>query len=275
MTLDVPPKLPPVQPLYCRAMGAGPRRVMALHCTMAHSGAWNGLAAALAGRATVCATDMLNHGQSPDWDGQGDFQDAVVRGVAAHMDGGAWDVIGHSFGATAALRLAVLYPERVRTLTLIESVYFAPVGQDAPELLVAQKAGSAPFDAAIEAGDFPLAARIFNRGWGGGDSGPPWDSLPEKLRRAMARGVRIVPHCAPAIIEDRHRLLAPGVLDRMECPVLLLRGANTAPIIAHVNDGLARRMPGAVNEVVAGAGHMLPISHPKETAARLAAFWGE
>lgn len=269
MTLD---QLP-AQQLHCQTMGTGPRRVMALHCTMAHSGAWRGLSEALEGTAEVHATDMLNHGQSPDWNGQGDFQDAIVRGVTSHMDGGSWDIVGHSFGATAALRLAVLHPERVRTLTLIESVYFAPVGQDAPELVEAQQARSAPFNAALEAGDFPLAARIFNRGWGGGEGGPPWDSLPEKLRAAMARGVQIVPHCAPAIIDDCHGLLAPGVLDRVACPVLLLRGGETAPIIAEVNTGLARRIPGAVNAVVPGAGHMLPITHPGDTAAHLRALW--
>lgn len=269
MTLDTPAP----QALYCRSFGAGPRRVMALHCTMAHSGAWRGLAGALDGVAEVHATDMFNHGHSPDWDGQGDFQDAVVRGVAAHMEGGDWDVVGHSFGATAALRLAVLHPARVRTLTLIESVFFAPVAQDAPEVLEAEQAGAAPFYEALKVGDFNLAARLFNRGWGGGTGGPPWDSLLEKLRAAMARGVQIVPHCAPAIIEDCHGLLAPGVLEALPCPVLLLRGEQSAPIIAHVNDGLARRMRGTRNAVVEGAGHMVPITHPGQTAAHLKAHW--
>lgn len=262
------------QELYCRTLGTGPRPVMALHCTMAHSGAWRGLAEALEGMATVHAPDMFNHGRSPDWDGQGDFQDALVRAVVARMPGRC-DVVGHSFGATAALRLAVRFPERVRSLTLIESVFFAPVGQDAPEVLAAEQAGSGPFHDALRAGNLDLAARLFNRGWGGGEGGgPPWDSLPEKLRKAMARGVRIVPHCAPAIIDDCHGLLAPGVLDAVRCPVLLLRGGQSAPIIAHVNDGLARRIPGAKSEVVEAAGHMLPITHPHETAAHLRAFWG-
>ncbi len=263
------------QALYCRKMGHGARRVMALHCTMAHSGAWRGVAEALEGVAEVHATDMFNHGQSPDWDGQGDFQDSVVHGVAAHMADGSWDVVGHSFGATAALRLAVLYPERVRTLTLIESVFFAPIKEDAPEVLAAEQAGAAEFHAALRAGDFNLAARVFNRGWGGGGSGQRWDSLPEKLRAAMARGVQIVSHCAPAIAEDCHGLLAPGVLAGVSCPVLLMRGGETSPIIAYVNDGLARRLPNTRNVVIEGAGHMVPITHPGETAAHLKTLWGE
>ena len=94
------------QPLFARSFGDGPRQVLALHCTMAHSGAWRGLSAALSDVATLTATDMLCHGRSPDWDRAGDFQDRIARAAGAHLTA-PMDVIGHSFGAATALRLAV------------------------------------------------------------------------------------------------------------------------------------------------------------------------
>ena len=255
------------QPLFCRSFGDGARDVLALHCTMAHSGAWRGLAEAMAGEVTIHATDMLNHGKSPDWDGQGDFQQAVLEGVAAHLDR-RMDVVGHSFGATVALRLAVEFPHLVRTLTLIEPVYFAFVKDTHPEVLEAEQAQAGLFHAALERGDYMGAARLFNAGWGN-EGGTSFDDLPEPSRLAMARGVRIVPSCSPAIIHDRHGVLAPGVLDRVAMPALLVRGARTSEIIGLTNDAIAARLPDAQNVTVEGAGHMVPLTHPAETAALL------
>lgn len=254
-------------PISVRSFGNGPRRVLALHCTLAHSGAWRGLADLLGkDQVTLIAPDMLSHGRSPDWDEAGDFQDISVAALAHLIEPGT-DIIGHSFGATVALRLAAEYPEKVRSLTLIESVFFAVALQEAPALLVDHDKDAGPFSDALQARDYALAARLFNRMWS--DKGPAWADLPETLRTAMIRGIHVVPGCRAAIYDDLAGLLAPGVLDRITAPCLLLRGGQTHPVIGAVNDGLARRLPDAQNLVIGGAGHMLPITHPVETAAEL------
>ena len=258
------------QPLFARSFGTGPRDVLALHCTMAHSGAWRGLAEAMAGEVTIHATDMLNHGKSPDWDGQGDFQQAVLEGVAAHLDR-RMDVVGHSFGATVALRLAVAYPERIRSLTLIEPVYFAVARQDAPQLVADHDADARDYIAALAARNDALGARLFNRMWS--DGGPRWPDLPESKRAAMIRGIHVIPFCNPALYDDRPGMLKPGVLARVTAPAVLLRGSRTHPVIAAINEGLARRLPDARSHVIDGAGHMVPITHPEATAAHLRALF--
>lgn len=258
------------QTLYFRNFGQGPREVLALHCTLAHSGAWRGLAEQIADEATLTAPDMLTHGRSPDWDGQGDFQDCSVNAVEKLLDA-PMDVIGHSFGATIALRLAVEHPEKVRSLTLIEPVLLAVAQRDAPDLMVEHDRIMAPFIAAMEAGDEALGARLFNRMWGG--AGPRWPDMPDKTRTAMIRSVHVLPATNAAVYGDRAGMLVPGVLDRVTMPTLLLRGAESDPIIGVVNGGLARRLPSAHNQVIEGAGHMLPITHPVETAKALRGFW--
>ena len=109
------------QPLFSRVLGDGGHQVFALHCTMAHSGAWRGLAEVFAGDIAFQATDMFNHGKSPDWDGEGEFQLRMAEAAFATFDG-PMDVIGHSFGATVALRMAAMRPEMVRRLVIIESL---------------------------------------------------------------------------------------------------------------------------------------------------------
>jgi lipase len=259
------------QPVFVRQFGQGPRRVLALHCTIAHSGAWRGVAGAMADEATFITPDMLSHGRSPDWDRRGDIQDRSVAAVV-HLLDQPMDVIGHSFGGTVALRLAVEHPELVRTLTMIEPVCFAVAKLDDPAIIAAHDHDAAPFMAALEAGDEALGARLFNRMWSTEDS-PRWPDLPQSTRDAMTRSIHFVPASKPAAYDDRAGMLNPGVLDRAAMPVLLLRGSLTHPVMQVVDDGLARRLPDAQSVEVPGAGHMLPITHPVETAGHLRALF--
>lgn len=254
------------QRLFGREFGSGPRKVLALHCTLAHSGAWRGVAAAMDPDVTFVTPDMLTHGRSPDWDKQGDYQTRNMEAMAPLMDG-PMDVVGHSFGATIALRLAVEHPDRVRSLTMIEPVFFGVVAIDDPEMFAAQSDTESEYLTALNAGDDELAARLFNRSWG--ESRVKWPDMREDARVAMTRSINVVPACRPSLIDDVHGLLKPGVLDRANMPTQLLRGSTSPKSIQIVNDGLARRLPDAVCKVVDGAGHMVPVTHPAQTAEAL------
>ena len=262
LSLQVP------QSVFSRSFGSGPRQLLAIHCSLAHSGAWRGLAAALEGEVTLTAFDMLSHGRSPDWDQQGDFQ---LRNVDAGLSllTQPMDLIGHSFGATVALQMAVQRPELVRSLTLIEPVFFAAV--EDPDMLQGLEQQNQPFRQALSAGDTALAARLFNRMWSSG--APKWPDLSEATRAAMARAIPIVPACDQAILTDRAGVLAPGGMGCLAMPVLLLRGSDTNPIVAAVNASLLSQLPNGRSIAIDGAGHMVPISHPSQVAACLRALW--
>lgn len=258
--------------LFVRHMGQGGRRVLALHCTMAHSGAWRGLAAELGDIAGFTAPDMFSHGRSPDWDGQGDITERMVAAMLPLMPDGPFDVLGHSYGAVLALLLAVRRHPRLRSVTLIEPVFFAALRETAPELLAEERAAMTPVFAALSGGDPALAARRFNRRWGGGD-GRRWPQLPAATRAAMARGVEILPLGNPVIYGDRPGLLRPGVPEALDVPILLIRGGRSLPVIAAVNDALAARFPNVRQVAIAEGGHMVPVTHPSETAAAIRKFW--
>jgi pimeloyl-ACP methyl ester carboxylesterase len=252
------------------ALGAGPERALALHCTMAFGGAWSGLARHLGDRLTLVAPDMPSHGRSADWDERSDFSDTVYQASLDAMDEGPMHVIGHSFGAMTALRLAVAHPERVRSLTVIEPVFFAVAHRMRPEVMDDHDARAASFTAAIASGDREGAARVFNRMWS--VDAPKWDAIPQRTRDAMARAIHVVPDTQAFLYEDTSELLAPGALDACEIPTLVMRGEAAHPAIVAVNDGLAEIMPNARQAVIPEAGHMAPISHPAEVAAEIGAL---
>lgn len=259
------------QPLAVQTLGQGPRQALALHCTLGRGGAWRGLVAALGeDRVTVTAPDMLSHGDSPDWDRTGDYHDRATQSVAPLLRPGM-DLIGHSFGATVALRLAALYPGQVRSLVLVEPVLFAAARLDQPALVDEMVDAERPIVAALLAGDEALAARLFNRRWSEG--GPRWAEMPERMRAGLTRSIHVLAASHPAILLDRPGLTRPETLARVDLPVLLISGAASQPVVPVACAAMAARLADARHVVVPGAGHMVPVTHANETAAHIGAFW--
>ena len=91
---------------------------------MGNASYWGPIAEGLANKVQISAPDLPGHGQSPDWPGTPDYHSYTTRAVAPLIDR-PMDLIGHSLGATVALRIAVAAPEAVRSLTLIEPALFA------------------------------------------------------------------------------------------------------------------------------------------------------
>lgn len=249
----------------------GPRPVLALHCSLAHSGAWAGLAAGLSG-VTVTAPDLPGHGNAPDWDGRQDLHRLATDQAAATVDAlagaGGVDLIGHSFGATVALRLALQTPHRFRSLTLIEPVLFAAVHAGGwpgwPGFLAEGQA----MRALLASGDRDAATRRFLAEWG---DGAPFDTLPDRLRRYMTDRIHLIPAQDDALIADAAGILAPERLEDARLPVLLIDGSKSPPVMAAIMDELARRLPAAHCATVPGAGHMVPISHAGQVAQEVMA----
>jgi len=246
---------------HVSTLGQGPRRALALHCTLAFGGAWGGLAKVVGADVTLVAPDMASHGRSDDWDGTSDFSETTYKASLGAMDEGPMDIIGHSFGAAIALRMAVTHPERVRSLTLFEPVFFAVALADAPQSMVDHDRQAKPFHDAMASGDPAAGAQAFNAMWSGG---PKWDSLSDRSRAAMTRAIHVVPDTVGFLYDDNAGLLRDGVLDRLKVPAILVRGEHAAPAVKAVTAGLTRRMGNAEEVIIAGAGHMAPISHPVE-----------
>ena len=70
-------------------------------------------------------------GMSGEWRDQGDFHTIGTDIAKTFMDR-PMDLVGHSYGGTIALRLALEVPELVRSLVLIEPVLMNLAFKDDP-----------------------------------------------------------------------------------------------------------------------------------------------
>lgn len=250
--------------------GMGPRSALLIHCTLAHAGAWKGLSAHLQDMASMTAFDLPSHGRSAPWTPGMDEPQLYCTRIAEAFCDGPTDLVGHSFGATVALRLAVERPDLVRSLVLIEPVFFAVARADAPEVQAGAERDMARFIAALEARDLKTAAEEFIGYWEGGRR---WEQLPPEAQAVIIEQMAFVAEGEATLYEDHAGQLAPGVLDAVTQPVLLVEGGKSPPSIAAINGGLAARLPNASRVIVGGAGHMVPISHSAETASEIKHFW--
>lgn len=242
----------------------GGEPALLLHCSLARSGAWRGVAERLGSRLAMTAPDLPGHGRAEPWDRARDFHDQATEAARAALPDGPGGVhlVGHSFGATVALRLA-LEGAPVRTLTLIEPVLFAAAKAAGHRAYEAHATAFALVEAAFRAGERERAAALFSDLWGAGE---PWEALPTGARAYQSERIELIFAGTPALEGDRAGLLAPGRLEGLEVPVLLVEGDRPPPVIGAVGRALAARLPNARRVAIPGAGHMAPLTHPEAVA---------
>ncbi len=248
--------------------GSGARDALLLHCSLAHHGAWQRVASALGDMFRFTAFDFPGHGQSAHWDGAQDYHATATAVARDFLREVPIDLIGHSFGATVALRLALENPGKVRSLVLVEPVLFCAARDSAP--YAGLLADSERLAVCLEQGDADGAARRFFDEWG---TGQEWAEQPLAKRAYASQRMHLIEASSPALYHDTAGLLQAGKLEQLAIPVLLLEGALSPPIIGIILDRLAERLPNARRASVPGARHMLPVTHSNETAAEIRGFY--
>ncbi|WP_435257899.1 alpha/beta fold hydrolase [Thioclava sp. FR2] len=251
----------------------GERPVLALHCSLAHAGAWSALAALLQG-VTITAFDQPGHGRAPDWDGVQEIH-GLTTGIAISLaeaigGGKPIDLLGHSFGGTVALRIALERPDLVRSLVLVEPVIFAAARASGHPAFAPFHEGHMAFIRLLNEGKREEAAALFHASWGGGEA---LSELSERQRRYIIDRIHHIAAQNPVLLQDAAGLLAFMRLESLGVPVLLVEGGASPPIIDAIMEELDRRIPQAQRLVVPGAGHMVPITHAKAVAPTVQAHW--
>ena len=250
--------------LSWREAGHGAPAVL-LHCSLAHSGALSGVMAGLSDRLAMRAPDLPGHGGT-GLDPRGPNRDQALEDARRMLPAtGPAHLIGHSYGATVALRLALADPGRIASLTLIEPVQFSLLAEDDPDAFAAEMAAQAPFLGAAAAGDWPEAARRFLGRWGGVSAGAD-------AQRSAYMLARIPLVAAENLIlnDPEHSGVRARDLPRITCPVLLAAGAESPQVAHRILDVIAARLPAASRLTIPGAGHMAPLTHPRPIAAAIA-----
>jgi pimeloyl-ACP methyl ester carboxylesterase len=170
-------------------------------------------------------------------------------------------LVGHSSGATIALRLALDHPGTARSLALLE-----------PALLVVP---SGPFAGqAIEqfrAGNHEMAVDIWMRGIGGADYRTVLDrTLPGAFETAVADAATFFGQELPAVRDSQ---FGPDEAARIDAPVLAILGADShevSPTFGQRHELLQTWLSNVEPRVLPGVNHLMPLQAPRLVAEALA-----
>ncbi|HUT51405.1 MAG TPA: alpha/beta hydrolase [Alphaproteobacteria bacterium] len=255
--------------LAYRLSGTGPA-VALFHCAGTSAAQWRTARTMLEPDHTMLTPDMVGFGRSEPWpdDTLSLDEEAGLLAELLEATTGPAHLVGHSFGATLALRLALRHPALCRSLLLYEPIPFGMLRQAGEMALYEEIAGiGRRFVALYEAGDAENAVKTFATYWTGEDG---WQSLTPAARRAMVEAaamLRLEFHAkeADAVRFEDHAAI--GV------PAKLVAGEASGPVSHRIAQALAAAIPGA--ELVRLPGnHMAPASDPVPFAQLLRAHLG-
>ena len=251
------------------SFGRGTEAALLLHCTMGSLGAWRGLIDFLSSDYRFTAFDMPGHGKSGAWEDEGDFHTCSTE-IAKTFLTSPMHLIGHSFGGSIALRLALELPDKVRSLVLIEPVMMNLAFLDDPTFKELYDRDHRRYHESFEAGNYEKAAQEFYIHWGDGRA---WKDLPERSRNLMVDKIRMIRAGNQSVYEDRYGFCEKGRLSAIDLPVLLIEGGKSHSSVARINDALEHRLQKTSRVRIDSAGHMVPITHPEETAKAVERFF--
>lgn len=244
--------------------------VVLLHASASSARQWQELSDMLKPRHRVLTVEVHGHGSCPVWQGRDALtlaDDAALVAPLLARHGGA-HLVGHSYGAAVALKLATLAPSLVHSVVAYEPVLFrllldAPGCRDTAQQAVA--VGEAIRER-LARGDLRAAAQCFVEFWSGAGA---WQGAPEARQQALASRMPSVLRHFDALTREP---LQATQLARLPMPLLMLTGSETVDVTRRIGALLRARVPLARHELLPGLGHMGPITHAPLVNRRIAAF---
>lgn len=236
--------------------------VVLLHSSASSSKQWQALSATLSTSYAVHAVDLYGHGARAPWPGPAplaleDEAKLVLPRLAAS---GGGHLVGHSYGAAVALKVASLRPDLVHSLAVYEPVFFAWLADRPMHPIAATIRGD------VERGDPAAAAQRFVDFWSGAGT---WQSMPAGAQQAVAARIPSVVAQFHAVFDEPLRVtdLVP-----LAMPMLFLMGSRTVTVTQRIAAVARRALPHARHEVLPGLGHMGPVTHAGYVNGRIETF---
>jgi pimeloyl-ACP methyl ester carboxylesterase len=243
-----------------------------LHGITGHARTWDDEAELLAARFRVLALDQRGHGDSdpaPD----GDYSDDALLGdlvaFVDTLDLRRFTVLALSLGGRVAINYAGRNPDRVERLVVVDiGPEIAPAGRARVGMLMAAaperfatvdevvahlRANNPRYTEAMLRHRAQHAARTLP------DGGVTW-----KYDRALRDAIRQGRLRVPADLWPQWRAI--------QCPTLLVRGAESDVLSAETAKRMVDELPHARLVVVPGAGHTVPGDQPAAFQALLREF---
>jgi len=225
---------------------------------------WGAIAKRLSARGPVLAVDMRNHGESPREARNGYPEMAADLAEVIAAEGGPMDVLGHSMGGKAAMRLALERPEAVRRLVVAD---IAPVAYGHSQSGYIEAMRGLDLEGLESRGeaDRRLAERL-------DDAGLRAFFLQSLDLKAEPPRWRLNLDVLEAEMERITGWPGAEGLAAFEGPALFLTGAESDYVTAEHREGIRALFPRARFARIPGAGHWLHAEKPREFSEAVRVF---
>ena len=236
---------------------------------------WRPIAAVLQDRFRTAAVNPAGYGDTQPHPMPMTIRDeaaavaAVIRAELSEEGGRRAHVVGHSYGGTIALVLALSWPERIGRLTLLEPAPY-PLLREAEETAFADEISgrNRRFIDAVRRGGVDAEAMeqyldFFN------DRPGFWREMGADAR---ARMLALPERLADNLDAVEQLEMRPADLAAIDLPVTVIRGGATDKLHARLAELVADAIPGAALTDLPGAGHMMTLTHAPAVAEMLRAI---
>lgn len=238
-----------------------PAPAVLLHSSGSTANQWRDLTTLLAAERTVATPEQWGCGATPPWAGKRPFSLAeeaapVIELIEATRR--RVHLVGHSYGGGVALHIARRRPELLSSLTLIEPTAFHLLKDGSGEDLAALREIVSVAEAiglAIQGGRPRYGMARFVDYWNGAGA---WDGMPTGRQDTLIARVAKVPLDFRALL---HEEATVANVRSMTVPTLLVRGSESPRPAIRVAEVLSRTLPQCTTVEIAGAGHMVPLTH--------------
>jgi len=196
-------------------------------------------------RFMAVAWDARGYGDSDDYDGplQFDHFSGDVLRVAGHLKANKLHLVGLSMGGRIARNVALHYPERLHTLTLVSTTPgFDALSADEVRRFVTERKSSTP--------------ETVRRLLGSRAHPGAFDQLMESLSLLHQESYRKT--LEASVAQDRG---AP--IEKIRVPTLVIAGDEDHVYPPALARDLARRIPGSGLAMIQGAGHVVNLEQPE------------
>lgn len=259
--------------LCCEVAGQGPPLVLVHGSSVDHT-TWDAVVAELSGQFRILTYDRRGHGRSGSVPEEGgiDRDVADLASLIRVFELAPANVVGSSFGALIALRLAARHPELVRSLVVHEPPLIFYLVEDLEQLPVLEellRIGGEILEQ-VERGDVPGGAKRFVDELALGSGG--WKSLTDPQREVFTANIRcwLDERAQPAAYD-----LDRKALSRFTGPVLISEGGRSPKHLKRITGKIhADALPQARYVLVDAWGHAPQLTHPKEYADLIRDFLG-
>jgi pimeloyl-ACP methyl ester carboxylesterase len=238
--------------------GAG-APVVFLHSGVGSAGEWKRVFSLWPDGYQLFAIEAYRDGTGPGVAGRRTLDDYAdqVYAVGEHV-GGPICLVGFSWGGATALRVGAAAPELVASLAVIEPEAYALLRTEDPHAYAEICGLRDRWRAHVRTERWYEAFEEFIDFYNGPGAFARW---PPERREGFLAVQRARGDLWDVLFDDS--LLAPEALTRVTAPLHVLEGSQTSAVDHAICDVIRRHVPHARHTLIEGAGHMMPLTHPK------------